>query len=345
VYSCHRRGLSAGEITRRVSRRYANGLPESGGFVTRIISGIQQADQPVRVRTPVADEPAPPPEPFDITRQYLINGQCFRLHFADRRLESLIHSSFAHLETTTQHKPGHDIHFFTSGKRYHMLSGGKTHSENDAGYLKRALFVELYTRIYPKTEDRWLGFIHGAAVRRGNVGLILTTASGSGKSTLAGLLCSAGFGFVADDILAVDRRSGKLYPFPAGLSVKEGAMEVLLPFFPQLASSEKYVLRGIKKNVRFLGFPADKAFFKPATARFVIFVRYEPGAGLRFEPVAQKEAFRRFLEETWVNTTTADSLKFLRWFRKLEFYDLVYSGNRDAVQAIQNLFTPKGSKP
>jgi hypothetical protein len=97
--------------------------------------------------------------------------------------------------------------------------------------LSRPLFtlplVELLKR-------RGLYSVHAAGVCLGDRALLLAGPTASGKSTLALALVRAGFGFLADDMLFLGRRAGRLraLSFPDEIDIANEAAQ----WFPELAS-------------------------------------------------------------------------------------------------------------
>ena len=74
---------------------------------------------------------------------------------------------------------------------------------------------------------------HGAAIAHRDQVIVLTGQSGAGKSTLAAAATLAGWGYVADEVAAVDpeNRAVSAYHRPIGLR-REGAVALGLPFPP-----------------------------------------------------------------------------------------------------------------
>lgn len=59
-----------------------------------------------------------------------------------------------------------------------------------------------------------LEVLHASAVAIAGGGVVLVGPSGAGKTSLALALCAAGADFLADDVLAVERRGGRLHGHP-----------------------------------------------------------------------------------------------------------------------------------
>jgi hypothetical protein len=73
----------------------------------------------------------------------------------------------------------------------------------------------------------------GAVVAPSGHGVLLPASSGSGKSTLVTALVAAGFGYLSDELGAIDPVTRRLYGYPRALTLKETS----LPLFPELGIS------------------------------------------------------------------------------------------------------------
>jgi hypothetical protein len=69
--------------------------------------------------------------------------------------------------------------------------------------------------------------IHGAALTLDGAGTILSGPSGFGKTTLALALAALGHELVSDEVSAIDRRTGKLHPFPLAVGCRDASLGLL----------------------------------------------------------------------------------------------------------------------
>ena len=69
--------------------------------------------------------------------------------------------------------------------------------------------------------------IHAGAVSYGGEGIVLIGDSMHGKTTLVLELVRRGFRFLSDDIAALGRNDGWVYPYPRGLSIRAGTLELV----------------------------------------------------------------------------------------------------------------------
>lgn len=69
--------------------------------------------------------------------------------------------------------------------------------------------------------------VHAAVVRGATGYVVFPGVSGLGKTTLSAALTRAGFGYVSDEVLAVDRSNGTAFPFARPLALDAGSWRVL----------------------------------------------------------------------------------------------------------------------
>lgn len=332
-------GSKPKEISTAFSKKYSLGFKESLTIVTEIHNEIKKLKNysfHKKPSFPCTIYSSPPK--FFSKRVYLINQKRIEILFGSSLLEYLIHSNFSHLEAKSKLKHHYCIEVFQFQESFVLKTSDKAWAENDSNTIKRKLFIELTNLIYNKTENDWLAYIHGSAISNEHETIVLSTACGSGKSTLAALLCKNGLKFVSDDYVPIDAWFCKAYPFPAALSVKDGAYPILLPLYEELKDSQVYHFKGTNKTVKYLAFPDDGNYYKPLPVKNFVFVVYDKTMPYSFRKVPTLEAIKRFNDEAWLSPTPAHARKFLKWFPGVNCYELVYSDNDRAINQVKSLF-------
>ena len=99
--------------------------------------------------------------------------------------------------------------------------GGRTSNCCDLDELLYVVDKALTVRLQHQRSD--LFFVHGAAVTNGTHCVVISGESGSGKSTLCWQLCSAGFGYMSDELVPIDLRTIEAQPYPHALCLKSVA--------------------------------------------------------------------------------------------------------------------------
>jgi hypothetical protein len=181
-----------------------------------------------------------------------------------------------------------------------------------------------------------MSMLHASGIISNNRAILFSAAAGSGKSTISALLKAHGYGYLSDDFIAVDLH-GNAYPFPAAISVKEGAVDALSVYYPEL-TNQLTKQSFVGKQVKYLPvFNIDKHSTGVPVKAFV-FVQFTKSEPFNFEEVTKKKALELLLQETWVNPTPELVMAFFDWIGVTDFYRLTYSDNEKMISTIKNLF-------
>ena len=267
------------------------------------------------------------------TGNYRFCNKPFSIVYGSPHLERYIHLPLAHLEEDHCGDNIFTAEVFPFKNKYVLRTnknGGDCLSADEAGQIKRLLYVELANYFYDKKEDDWMAFVHASALEKNGEVFLLTSPGGGGKSTLSGLLQLNGFGFFSDDFVPILANNTKAYPFPAALCVKNDSISMLsekgMEIFP----------KGSNK-IAYAKLPQQQTKSRPCEVKRIIFVKYNPDADLDFHPISTLEALALFHPEAWVGNDMKRAEQFINWFENLYFYKLEYGNNVKAIEMITNL--------
>ena len=157
---------------------------------------------------------------------------------------------------------------------------------------------------------------------------------------MAALLVSQGYTLFADDFVPVEANSQQIYYFPAAISIKEKAWEVLAPLFPKLQSSPQVNLAYINKSVRYLTVPKlnKNAFKAHLPCKILVFVKYQKYSGIKIKKITKEDAFQQLIPDSWLSPLLQNAQQFLDWFEKLTCYSLTYSENELMYQTVKKMY-------
>ena len=97
--------------------------------------------------------------------------------------------------------------------------GGEPVRSSSPEAMRLYAYNALLQAALARVRSHWL--LHGAAVvSPGGGGVIVAGAAGLGKTTLTLALLGRGFGFLSDDVAAIGRADGLLYPFPRAVGLR-----------------------------------------------------------------------------------------------------------------------------
>lgn len=259
---------------------------------------------------PVAPDPAKPSPPkmdlpprFDPayfafrTHTYRLLGVNVRVRYGDPELEHRVHPVLAHLETATTET---EVHTLTVAR---ILGYLYVFSGNDYMHFGRSI-PELAPQVKFAVLDhairRYDHILHlhaGAVASQGRL-VILPAASGSGKTSLTARLVAAGCEYFSDEVVLLERGTGRVRPAPVSLCVKDSGADLLGRYFPGIAELPEHDRQdGLK--VRYLPPPADSL---PASDRtelpaLLVFPRFVEGTPVTLRPLSRTEAFGRLLDD------------------------------------------------
>jgi hypothetical protein len=205
------------------------------------------------------------------------------------------------------------------------------HSERPAEVLNH-LFWHVYSMMLERTTELLL--IHaGSLLTPDGQGVLLPAVSGSGKSTLVTALVEAGFGYLSDEVAAIDPVTGMVHAYPRALNLKLGS----LGLFPRLEAARR----------RKSSFESNHRFVRPeelredcvvasTSVRFVIAPRYQRGAETRLVQLTRAAA-TALLWNNCMNlaASRAQPLPLLASLtRRARTYRLVSGDLEQAVRAV-----------
>ncbi|MEN8158142.1 MAG: hypothetical protein ABFS10_14415 [Bacteroidota bacterium] len=336
--------ISNQSIAAWFSKAYDITTAEATSFINEIQQFIDANRKPVALSRPaIYPDSNQVPAAIDCyaVKQYRFSGSDFCFHYQHQRIERMIHPLLAHLECKYTGEACHQFHMFrledticlqTNGAFIGRWGADETH------LFKGKVFLELLNRANKKEEREWMAVLHASAVTDGDSSIIITGRSGRGKSTALSLLLAHGFGFIADDFVPLEAASGKIFPFPIAISVKEGSVEILEERFPELRHAQLFHYRAAGKRVRYLTPPSNARDNNSVAVKAIVFVNYQPGAQLELREIPQHNAIQELVTESWVSKQYENAERFLDWFLSLPCYQLTYSDNDQMIAVIQNLF-------
>jgi hypothetical protein len=225
-------------------------------------------------------------------------GFRFRVVADDRRLARHIGELFADLTT-----PGPDGHHYafrvTAPPEGHprcelTLDGQPMFETLSPEALVTSLVQDVNRRA---VEGCDLLTLHAGGVESGGMGLVFPGAMEAGKTTLVAGLVRAGFGYLTDEAVAIDRESLLIHPYPKPLSLDPGSWRL----FPELEPHADLATDEYKSYEWQVPTGAIRAgaLGRSCPVGVVVFPRYEPGADTALEPLRRAEALVELAQNTF----------------------------------------------
>lgn len=276
---------------------------------------------------------------YFIRRIYRIGKKQVMFAYQDDMVEEIIHPLFRSHEMHYDGIYKHSVtvgftnnHYFIrySGKDYEIYGKDETHQ------LKGKLFMFMANFTHNKKEHDWMMTCHAAAVTKNNKTLLIPAGSGSGKTTLAALLQSQGYSVISDDFVPICF-DGMAHYFPAALSVKSGAVDVLKSYYPDLITTP-YLYLSTEKLVKYIerGSMSDEDLV-PRQVHKVLFINYDPKVPCKFQKLSRFDGIFEILEHSYIVPNARNPLAFFQWSTKIQYYALTYSDPEKMIEKINSL--------
>ena len=302
-----------------------------------LLDGYELAPAPSRCMSFAAADGDQPPEP-EWASEWTCTIRGKAIQFAvGNGVAPTIFPLFKHLETPgVRPQTRIEIRAAQDNEMLLVEDGIERIRTSDAGELAGALQQTVLERIH--ADVVWLGLIHGAAVARNNKGIGLAGPSGSGKSTLTAGLLSAGFDYLADDMIALSAPDGAIVPWPLPLSIKPGSMEVIVARHPKLSQAPRYHTKG--REASLLIPPSSVWDSEPVKLRAIVFPRFVAGARAELQPISSFDTVARLLgDRIWLGHPVTEErvTAFLAWLDDTPCYAIAYGELDDGVRLIESI--------
>jgi hypothetical protein len=324
------------------SNRYGMSYADSLIFVTDIRNTIKKMNQP-RKRDKLEEELLYNLEkcmftPFS-TFHYAMGSKIVKFAYGTSWLENYIHPLIKHLETFENIGDENVFElFYFQDKivfRFNNMVRGSW-SKDQSQFVKGNIFVELINVLHDKIDDDWLMTVHASAISNGRKTILFSAAAGSGKTTIAALLQARGYQLISDDFVPIDQDSFRAYPFPIAMSVKEGSLDLLTSHYPVLEDKPLNYINP-EKSVRYL--PVENIRMKMIfPVKEFIFIKYDSTVDFIMEKLDPVKAIQQLLDEAWILPSPENVLVFFNKIVQASFFQLNYSNNEKALEAITQLF-------
>jgi hypothetical protein len=329
-------------IAKEFSKRYGLNYKDSLNFVVEIRQQIKEFNQPSKPRKNIENLA------YEINKnvyspcsshQYNMQKKIIQFSYETEQLESWIHPLIKHLETIDNDEDKSHFELFTYKNRVifkvdNVIKGNW--SKDESSLVKGRVFVELLNALHNKRDEDWLMTVHASAISNGKKTILFSASAGSGKTTFAALLQAHGYHIISDDFVPIEKSTFRTYPLPIALSVKEGSMDLLSSHYPEL-NKNSVVKIDSKKSVRYL--PADKQLMDLIfPVHEYVFIKYDKSVDLLLEKTEPVEALKKLFHEAWIPSDAENVELFLDNILNASFYNLTYSNNEKAIEAINQLF-------
>jgi hypothetical protein len=270
------------------------------------------------------------------TRSFDALGFAFGVEADDPRLTSYVECLYASFPD-----PGHAPH------RYRLRDGAAEDARSELWFdderiAEADVTEKLVSTLVHDLNRRALDgshhlILHAGGIEHHGVGVVFPGAMETGKTTLAAGLVRAGFGYLTDEGVAIDRDSMRIHPYPKPLSVDPGAW----PLLPELEPSADLATDAYKAD-QWQVPPEDiraDALGRSCSISVIVFPAYKSGAETSVEPLGRAEALVELAKNTYkFDVQGAAALDVLaEVVRPAACYRLTSGDLKAAVDAVAEL--------
>jgi hypothetical protein len=344
VFRKTRQRFKAETIAKEFALRYQTTPKDSLSFVREIRENIMKMNTPF----PDSDHSSQAMaelknyifSPFAI-HHYKFGNQQISFSYESLDFEYYIHPLIGHLETAEMKGECPLFELFAHQESIVFRFDGEVKgiwSPDETHLVKGMIFMYLINVIYGKTEDDWLMTVHASAITNGRKTILFSAAPGNGKTTMAALLQTRGFKLISDDFVPIDRNFQNAHPFPIAMSVKVGSMKILASHFPELEQKQLNFISP-EKSVRYLATGNKNELTENVfPVKEFIFIKYDPTVDFTLEKLDTLKGIKLLLDQSWVPPVKGNAEILFETILQKSFYQLTYSNNEKALEAITNLF-------
>lgn len=278
-----------------------------------------------------------PPTYFS-TKIYRFKTVYFQFSYSTLKIETQIHPLFAHIEVFETTTEAQQLKLFFSKGHYVLNLNGEnigSWRKNEDHIFKGQVFMALLNLAYRKTENDWLGVLHASAIGQNGQGILFLGDSGDGKSTASAIALANGFTLLADDFVPLDTAACVLN-FPAAISVKKQALEMLSKRFPELLQAKEYELKSMNKTVRYLA--PQSGELNPHPIKALVFIKYAKEIAFEIQTMDRFHAFQKVVTEAWLSPEEEKAHFFLDWISKVPIFQITYSDNHKMLDSLHKIF-------
>jgi hypothetical protein len=264
-------------------------------------------------------------------------GYTFRVKAQDRPLIALINDLFLPMAKSV--RPEHEYAFRVLPDGDHRSQQLTLDEEPLGGTFTPARLLPMLVHQVNQNAIGGCDFLvlHAGGVEQDGAGLVFPGEMEAGKTTLVAGLVRAGFGYLTDEAVALDRQTLEIHPYPKPLSIDRGAWHL----FPELEPHAD--LTTGEDETEQWQVPAQairtNALGNPCAVAVIVFPRYSKGAHTALEPMHRSEALVELTRHTFkFNEQAREALDLLAdVVRGAESYRLTTGALESAVDAVRGL--------
>ena len=206
--------------------------------------------------------------------------------------------------------------------------------KNNVHFLKGKIISLIINKYHNVREKKWSAFLHGSIVHKSNESFLIIGNSGSGKTSLATLLVKNGFKLICDDTAPLNNQ-GFFGHFPNALSIKKAQTGILENY--SLNNFYQFNTKTYKGEITYLYPKKNEIFKKFYYCRHIFRVKYNKNSSFRISKSKKYEVLQELINDSFLVRNNESVKSFIEWVKKGEFYDIIYSNEKDVLDFIKKI--------
>ncbi len=201
-------------------------------------------------------------------------------------------------------------------------------------FLKGKILSLIIYKYHNLDEKKWSAFLHGSIVHKSNKSFLLIGNSGSGKTSLATLLVKHGFKLICDDTAAMNN-DGYFGHFPNALSIKKSNSSILKNY--SFKNFYQFNTKTYKGDITYLYPKKNEILRKFYSCNHVFKVKYNKNSDFKISESNKNEVLQELVNDSFLIRRNKSIKSFIKWVKKVEFYDIIYSNEEDVLDFINTI--------
>lgn len=280
----------------------------------------------------------------NIKVNYVINSVSITVYYDSERVKSLVHPQIENFKVDESEGAKVIFDIYLADNKLYLFKNEVCLVERpkyEFHFISGKFVMHIINEIHHKKESDWIGTFHGSTVTDNQTSILFIGNSGSGKSTISSLLVANGYYLLADDVSPMLADNKAIYYNPNGISIKEGAANVLRPIIKDFDTLPVVDFNRSKGPLRYHSCPKPPKNYYPCKS--VILVNYKKDTETELKEISIDEILQTLIPESWFSHNEKNAQSFLNWLSATKFYKLTYSENNTMLDLISKVFNTQAN--
>lgn len=312
---------------------------EINAFYIEISTLLKQCNKKINYKSILDENYRNVTENLAIDYQY--GKFSFRINYSSQKVKLLIHPQISHLSNPSTPYVNMTFDIILECEELYLYRNKQicgSFNKKDYHLLQGKFAMELICLLTNTVEHDWLGTFHASTISNGKEAIMIIGDSGNGKSTLSALLIANGYHLVADDLTPMLAKTQHVYNYPAAVSIKQGAFEVLRPLIKDFNSYPSILLNKSKGSIKYIPFTQDSDHNNNFSCNKIIYIKYVEEQETQLSKMTIEDILPILITDSWISPDSNNVAHFLDWLETINCYKLQYGNSNEVIEVFDQLF-------